>query len=435
MRRLYPHFAPTPITASKAKSAAYLAVYILSGEHMISVEEALQLVLDSAAVSEKRTVSIHQALGCTLAQDVLADRPLPPFNRVAMDGYAVKSSDFTSATVTLKHAGGIAAGDEFDRKLQSGEAYRIMTGAPCPEGADAVVKIEHCKREGEWVVITEENIKPGLNIATKGEDASKGKLLLPAGTVLNTSGIAICASVGLTGIPVYRKPEISVISTGTEIIPPDQDPLPHQVRDCNSFSARSLSKMLGIDARFLGIGEDDTTIQKKMIQEGLKSDILILSGGVSMGDYDLIPGLLAECGVKRIFHVVKMKPGKPIWFGKTDGNTYVFGLPGNPVSVQIGYKLLVETLIRKITGNASPEPAFLMLELHKPIAVKASRETFVPGRFEVVNGRSVVTQVRLQGSGDFSNVAASHGLIRCPTGVSNVKSGTYVQFLPWIRFN
>ncbi len=402
---------------------------------MISLDKALQLVLDSATVLEKRTVSIHKALGWTLAQDVLADRPLPPFDRVAMDGYAVRSTDFTSKTVRLKHAGEIAAGDPFDGRVRPGEAYRIMTGSPCPEGADAVVKIEHCRQEGKWIAMTEGGMRPGLNIAQKGEDASKGKLLIAKGTVLNTSGIAICASVGLTEISVYRKPEIGVMSTGTEIIPPDRDPLPHQVRDCNSFSSRSLSKMLGIEARFLGIGEDDKAVQTKMIREGLNNDILILSGGVSMGDFDLIPGLLAECGVEKIFHAVKMKPGKPVWFGKSDKNTYVFGLPGNPVSVQICYKLLVETLIRKITGYASPQPEFLVLELHRPIVIKTARETFVPGRFEIAHGKSVVTQIRLQGSGDFSNVATSHGLIRCPLGVSKVESGTLVQFLPWIRFN
>ena len=402
---------------------------------MIRLDDALQLILDSVTVLERQTVSIHRALGRILAQDVLADRPLPPFHRVAMDGYAVRSSDFSGPSAKLQHAGEIAAGDVFERTVQPGEAYKIMTGAPCPAGADAVVKIEHCRREGDWVVATEEKITPGLNIATKGEDAPQGKLLLSSGTVLNTAGIAICASVGLTEILVHRRPEIAVISTGTEIVPPDWNPLPHQVRDCNSFSSLSLSQMLGIEARFLGIGEDDRAVQSRMIQEGLQGDILILSGGVSMGEYDLIPGLLAECGVEKIFHAVRMKPGKPVWFGKSADNTYVFGLPGNPVSVQVGYKLLVETLIQKIMGNRSPEPQFLLLELHKPIAIRTPRETFVPGRFETVEGRSVVTQVHLQGSGDFSNVATSHGLIRCPTGLSKVESGTRVPFLPWIRFH
>ena len=382
---------------------------------MISVDEALELILNNASVLDRESVSIHEALGRTLVQDVVADRPIPPFNRVAMDGYAVKSSDFTTPTIKLKQTGEVAAGDNFHQKLQSGEAFKIMTGAPCPAGADAVVMVEKCQQDGDWVTLTEERMAPGLNIAPKGEDAPMGKQLLPAGSILNTAGIAICASVGLTEIPVYRKPEISVISTGTEIISPDQNPLPHQIRDCNSFSTRSLSRMLGIDAQFLGIGEDDQEIQGKMIDEGLKGDILILSGGVSMGDYDFIPELLERCGVKRVFHAIKMKPGKPVWFGKSDNNTYVFGLPGNPVSVQVGYKLLVETLIQKLTGNSSPEPAFLSIELGDAIKVKTSRETFVPGRFEMKDGKTVITQVFLQGSGDFSNVATSHGLIRCPT--------------------
>ncbi len=400
---------------------------------MISIDEALKMILENTSVLEAETVSVHKALGRTLAQNVEADRPLPPYDRVAMDGYAVKSSDFTSNTAKLKHAGDIAAGSDFNQELQSGEAFKIMTGAPCPTGADAVVMIEHCQKDGDWVTMHEELMAPGLNIAPRGEDAPRGKLLIPEGTILNTAGIAICASVGLTNILVYRKPKISVMSTGTEIIPADQTPLPHQIRDCNSFSSRSLSKVLGIEAKFLGIGEDDKTVQSSMIKEGLQDDILILSGGVSMGDYDYIPGLLAACGVKKIFHSIKMKPGKPVWFGKSDNGTYVFGLPGNPVSVQVSFKLLVETLIQKLSGNKSPEPEFLALELASPIKIRTPRENFVPGRFEFKSGKTVLTQVQLQGSGDFSNLVTSHGLIRCPIGVGEVEKGTLVRFIPWNR--
>lgn len=250
---------------------------------MISYDEALAQVLDSANKLETIHVPIEKALSYILAEDVLSDRPLPPFNREAMDGFAVKSSDFTSPEIRLKLVDCVAAGDDYQKPLQAGETVQIMTGAPCVEGADAVVMVEKSERDGDYVILKEEKMAPGLNVAQKGEDAPQGKILVPAGTKLNTAGIAICASVGLTQIPVYRQPFVSIISTGSEIISPDHKPLPHQIRDCNSFSARSLSKQLGIEANFLGIGEDNKEAQSQLIKNGLKGDILVLSGGVFHG--------------------------------------------------------------------------------------------------------------------------------------------------------
>lgn len=402
---------------------------------MISYDEALNLVLENGEKLDTNTIPIEKALNHVLSEDVLADRPLPPFNRVAMDGFAVKASDFTTATVKLKLIACVAAGDDYQTTLQPGEAAQIMTGAPCPEGADAVVMIEKSEIDGDFVVLNEEKMAPGLNIAQKGEDAQKGKILINSGTRLNTAGIAICASVGLIEIPVYRQPVVNIISTGSEIISPSQPPLPHQIRDCNSFSARSLSEQLGIEAHFLGIGEDDRNTQSQLIKKGLVGDILVLSGGVSMGEFDHIPSLLAECGVKNIFHNIKMKPGKPVWFGKTDSGTYVFGLPGNPVSVQAGFKLLVEPLMLKLMGLNSPEPFYMNFELGHDINIKNARENFIPGRLENANDKTCLHQVFIMGSGDFSNVITSHGMIRFSSGTKSVKSGSLAKFIPWKRMN
>lgn len=403
---------------------------------MISYDEALNFILDSATDKlDPTTVPIEEALSFILAEDVTSDRPLPPFNRVAMDGFAVNSSDFTSPEVRLKLVACIAAGDDYLERLKPGEAVQIMTGAPCVEGADAVVMVEKSKKDGDYVILTEENMAPGLNVARKGEDAPEGKVLIGAGTRLNTAGIAICASVGLTKVPVYRKPIINIISTGSEIIPPSQQPLPHQIRDCNSFSSRSLSRQLGIEARFLGIGEDNQATQSQLIKKGLESDILVLSGGVSMGDFDLIPSLLAECGVKNIFHNIKIKPGKPVWFGKSDAGTYVFGMPGNPVSVQAGFKLLIEPLILKLMGLNSPKPFFINIELGHDVTIKNPRENFIPARLETDENNTVLHQVIIRGSGDFSNVISSHGMMRFPAGTTTVTAGNKVKFIPWNRVN
>ncbi|MBU3915287.1 molybdopterin molybdotransferase MoeA, partial [bacterium] len=366
---------------------------------MISVLEAQKRIFDCAVRLSSQTIPVEHSLSYVLVNDVTADRPIPPFNRVAMDGFAVKSSDFRSPTVKLKLRGKIQTGVETDLIIDKGEAVQIMTGAPCPEGADAVVKVENSQTDGEWVTLTEPKMVTGLNIAPKGEDAAQGKVLIKAGTALTTAGIAICASVGIAEVEVYRKPTIRIISTGTEIIPPGQTPLPHQIRDCNSFTLRAMSSGLNIKADFLGIGEDDTGVISQMIKEGLKADILILSGGVSMGEFDYVPKLLAKNGVETVFHHVKVKPGKPLWFGKKGSKTYVFGLPGNPVSVQTCFRVFVEPLIRKLAGNKTPESISLKLPLAEDVVSKTQREHYMPGCFHVQDGKTHIKRIPIRGSG------------------------------------
>lgn len=398
---------------------------------MIVVAEALAKILNAAVPLGSHKIPIEKSLSHVLAEDVLADRPIPPFDRVAMDGFAVNSADFRTASVELKIVDRIQTGVASSRVLNPGEAIQIMTGAPSPQGADAVVKVENAKVDGDWVTLVEEKMKPGLNIAKQGEDAAEGKLLIPAGTPLTTAGIAVCASVGISKVEVGRKPRIRIISTGTEIVPPHQEPLPHQIRDCNSFTLRTLCRALDLEAEFLGISVDDTKILGKLIREGLKADILVLSGGVSMGDYDHVPALLSENGVEKIFHSVEIKPGKPVWFGKTGNNTYVFGLPGNPVSVQTAFKIFAEPLIRKLSGETSPQPRFLYLPLLNDVSSSTPREHYMPGRMSNQEGKTFVEHVSIRGSGDFSNFESSQGLIRCPAEMNLLKANSMVEFLPW----
>ncbi len=398
---------------------------------MITVPEALGKILNSAKQLDTINLPIEEVLNYYLVDDITADRAIPPFNRVAMDGFAVQSSDFQNCTEKeFQIIGHIQTGVSSDLIVTSGTAVQIMTGAPCPAGADSVVKIEDAEIKGDIVKLVADKIGPGTNVAAMGEDAAEGKILIEAGSLLSTSGIAICASVGKAIVEVYRKPKIKVISTGTEIIPPHEQPLPHQIRDCNSFTARVMSGQISVDAQFLGIGEDDKDVLGKMIQEGLQSDILILSGGVSMGEYDHIPKLLDDNGVEKIFHKIKVKPGKPVWFGKTDG-CYVFGLPGNPVSVQTCYRLFVEPLIRKLSGCKNPTHQYLKLPLSEDTTSKAPREHYMPGRFVEKNGASAIEPVIIRGSGDYSNFYASQGIFRFPADISQMNEGQLVEFLPW----
>ncbi len=398
---------------------------------MISVSEALKLILEGSSALPSQIIPVENAQSFALVNDVKSDRPLPPFDRVAMDGFAVKSEDFTSETMEFKIAGQVQTGVSSKLVVGPGEAIRIMTGAPCPEGADAVVKIENATIKGKTVVLKEENMKPGLNIATKGEDTEAGKTLIRAGTPLTTAGIAVCASVGLPKVEVYQKPKIKIISTGTEIISPSESPLAHQIRDCNSFSLRSMSRSNILESRFLGIGEDDKKVLAAMIREGLESEILLLSGGVSMGEFDHIPQLLSENGVKNLFHHVRVKPGKPIWFGKTEKGTYVFGLPGNPVSVQTCYRIFVEPLIRKLSGYANPRHRFIKLPLSEQVNSKSNRDHYMPGKLVITEKETLLEPIHIRGSGDFSNFEPSQGLFLFPAEEKQLEAGTPVDFLPW----
>ena len=398
---------------------------------MIPVKEALDIIISNATPLDTQTIPVESALTYALVNDVVADRPLPPFDRVAMDGFAVRSSDFKGDSVELKRIGEIQTGVESGLEVKPGEAAQIMTGAPCPKGADAVVKVENSEIRGNRVKLTEAKMKPGLNIAPMGEDKAKGDLMIEAGTALSTTGIAICASVGLAQVEVYRKPNITVISTGTEIVSPDQVPLDHQIRDCNSYTIRSMCQRNHLQSRFLGIGQDDPDILGQMIREGLLSDILILSGGVSMGEYDLIPSLLAENGVHQLIYKVKVKPGKPLWFGKTDSGTFVFGLPGNPVSVQTCFRIFVEPLIKALSGYHQPRHSFLKLPLSEDTASKTPREHYMPGKLRVRSSGTFIEPVNIRGSGDFSNFVASQGLFCFPADKNLLKAGTLMDFLPW----
>ncbi len=398
---------------------------------MLTVFDALQKIKASATPLDTHSIPVENALSHVLVENVLADRPLPPFDRVAMDGFAVRSSDFEDGTARLKIVGQIQTGVASTTEIKPGEAIQIMTGAPCPASADAVVKIENCEIEKDWVTLKEPKIGPGLNIAPMGEDAAAGKILIEKNKPLTTAGIAICASVGIEQVKVYKKPSLRIISTGSEIINPASKPLSHQIRDCNSYTLRTLSRAMGLDVTFLGIGEDNTQVLGDMIKEGLEADILVLSGGVSMGEYDHIPALLVENGVENIFHHVKVKPGKPIWFGKSKQGAYVFGLPGNPVSVQSCFRIFVDPLIKILSGDPSPDHSYLRLELIEDVVSKTPRENFIPGRLEITNGKTGIKTVPIRGSGDFSNFEISQGLVRFPADQNLLKAGEVVDFLPW----
>ena len=398
---------------------------------MISVSEAQKTILTRAKKNRQVEVNLREAASFFLAENILSDRDIPPFNRVTMDGFAVKCSDFTDGQARLKLIGTFAAGDSAKVRLKKGEALAIMTGSPLPEGADSVVKVENSSTDKDWVILKETSIKPGLNVARCGEDAKKGITLLGAGTKITPSTAALCASVGKTTVKVHGKPKIKILSTGSEIVEAEQVPLFHQIRDCNSYALQAYCKNLGVNAEVLGITRDEKEKLAEMIKAGLQSDILLLSGGVSMGEYDFVPKVLKEFGITEVFHKAKIRPGKPVWFGEGSEGNFVFGLPGNPVSVQVNFKIFVEPLIRKISGSPTSAPSYLKVPLKNKIEKPNDLEYFLPAKLVEEDNQTFAQTISYHGSGDYFSVALSQGLVRFPGGLNQIHANEIVDFLPW----
>ena len=312
---------------------------------MISMDEAIRIVLQHTSPIDVANVGLMDALGCTLAQDVRSDIDMPPFDKATMDGYAVVGNDVAVACsedpAILDVIEEIPAGSVPQETVSPGHAARIMTGAPVPDGADTVVMVEDTvsERDGEGVRVLAPT-EPGRNVAPLGEDVRRGQVVLEAGTWIRPPEIGILAAVGVVGVPVYRRPVVGVVATGSEIVEPGNSPAAGQIRNSNGYSMMAQALRSGAQTRYLGIVEDDEVALKNVISRGLDDcDVVLLSGGVSAGIYDLVQGAMRDCGVEIYFDRIRMKPGKPLTFGAR-GSKLVFGLPGNPVSAVVGLELL-----------------------------------------------------------------------------------------------
>ena len=397
---------------------------------MLTVDQALEILQGSASPLGVVELPLAQALGHALAEEIRADRPLPPFNRVTMDGFALRAADLQSKEQQFDIIGILGAGEDPDVPLGENQAIQIMTGAALPETADAVIQIELASIEGDKVRFDLDSIAAKKNVAQKGEDAQEGQLFFSPGEVITPSMAAFLASVGKANVQVYRKPTMAVLSTGTEILPVEATPKFYQIRDCNSWTIQGMSAALGLESQSLGIALDEEKDLKEKIKAGLEADVLVLSGGVSMGEFDLVPKILQESGVAQVFHKVFLKPGKPIWFGRHETG-FVFGLPGNPVSVQACFKLFTEPLLLGLMGHKNPGWGSFWLPLAGDIKKKTEREQFTPAKIE----KNALAEVRIQGSGDFSNLVQSTGMLRMPAEARLLHRGELVEFIPWRRIS
>jgi molybdopterin molybdotransferase len=398
---------------------------------MISVTEAQQLICSYAKQSATKLVSIDDALGFVLAEDIFADRDYPPFNRSAMDGYAVLSSDFFNVRlpIKLKLMDTVMAGEVSVKKVESGTCIKIMTGAPVPEGADAVIRVEDTFTEGGEVVFTVTEVRKKQNIALQGEDAKQGDLVLSQHTLLDAFAIAALAVLGKAEVTVHQSPQVVVISTGNELVNVNAPILPHQIRDSNSHSIKNLLRKYGVNDVITSLVKDDKQLLYDKIKESLNADVIILSGGVSKGDADYVPEVLTSLGIKEVFHRVKIKPGAPLWFGVTPKGGVVFGLPGNPVSVQVAVKVFVEPFLFACFGLPQPKPMLLPMFANKK--KKTKLDEFFPCKLVLTDSATGIVPNKMNGSGDIIATLGSDGIALHAADVGDMNEGVVLKFWMW----
>lgn len=396
---------------------------------MISVEEALKIILNSIQVLGLEKVDILSSLGRVLGEDIYAPYHIPHWDNSAMDGYAVIQKDIKDATpenpATLKVVADLPAGYTAERELKKGEVIRIMTGAPIPEGSDTVVMVEDTKRDGDKVNIFKANSK-GDNIRKAGEDVSKGALVLPSGSVIHPAEVGMLASLKRSFVSVYQRPTVAVISTGDELIDVDENFTEGKIVSSNTYSLSSLVRYLGATPLILGIAKDRSEELLDRFKVAVRADMIISSGGVSVGDYDLVKDILKELGAEMKFWKVSMRPGQPLAFGVIEGKP-TFGLPGNPVSCMVSFEQFVRPSILKASGYRQIFRPLIEARLKEPIKKKVGKKYFIRCIVSMEEGKYVVTTTGEQGSGILMSMVRANGLIVLPEEKTTFETGEMVK--------
>ncbi len=410
-------------------------------ERVLSFEEARKVV-EEAGHGLLRTrrpsaekVDLLDSAGRVLAEEITADRDFPPFNRATRDGFAVRAAEVLSASeatpVRLRVVGETKAGaPQYGSALKPGEALEIMTGAPAPAGSEyAVVMVEHTSRQGDEILVRRA-VKAGENIVGTGSEARRGTVLLGSGHRIDHAAIAVAASVGKMQLEVYRRPRIAILSTGDEIVEINATPLAHQIRNSNSYSLAAQVRAAGGEAVQLPIAADNISALRGLVQKGLESDLLLLSGGVSMGKYDLVEQVLGEFGAEFLFTGALIQPGKPVVFGRTgsahgQAAHYFFGLPGNPVSTMVTFELFARPVIDALCGVPPAPLRLLQARLTSEIKTKTGLTRFLPA---FLSG-SQVEMVRWQGSGDIAATAQANCYVVVPPDRETIPAGAMVEVL------
>ncbi len=395
-------------------------------DNIVTVENALKNIFNAVSQKGRENASILDAYNRVLYEDVISDIDIPPCDNSAMDGYAIISEDSKGAAketpVQLKIIDEIKAGDNpIGKEVVRNTAIRIMTGAPIPQGADAVIQFEDASEDGDTVNIYRE-VKRLENYRHAGEDIKNNTTVLTKGHRLKSADIGLLASLNRSAISVYKKPEVAIIATGDEVVDIGEDIRAGQIRNSNSYTLYSEIKRYNAAPHFLGIARDTIEDTKDKISQALNYDIIITTGGVSMGKYDFVNDVLYDLGFDISFEWVKMKPGKPCIFGKNK-NTLFFGLPGNPVSTMISFIQFVRPAILKMMGTNIVNKPIISAILEEDIKKKPDRENYIRGYFRIKNGDISVTTTGPQGSGILRSMSEANCLIILPIGVEKMKAG------------
>jgi molybdopterin molybdotransferase len=403
---------------------------------MLTVDEALDAVLGRCTPLPARPRPLVAALGCVLAEDVTADLDLPPFDKALVDGYALRSGDLgDGGDRRLTIGEEITAGRTPTRPLGPREAAAIMTGAPLPPGADAVVMIEQTRRSGDVVVIDDPSVTPGKFRLERGRELRAGDVVVRRGERLNAPRLGVLASVGRTAVEVVPPPRVAVVPTGDELVEPDRVPGPGQIRNSNAVMLQALAVAAGAEAEALAIAPDDPGRLGTALDQGLAADVLLITGGVSAGNRDLVPETLERLGVGRVFHKIRLKPGKPLWFGTGPGRgdrpgALVFGLPGNPVSGIVGFLLFVRPALRVLAAQGTGVAETVALPLALPFTHRGDRPTYHPARVSTRDGVTALEPLAWAGSADLKTVAQADGFAIFAAGDRTYQQGEIVGFLP-----
>jgi molybdopterin molybdotransferase len=398
---------------------------------LLSYTAARQKVIEIAQAQRhqpaRETVDLPRACGRVLADSVVADRDYPPFDRSTRDGFAVRATDLAAPNVTLRRIGEVKAGDNFEGTVNSGECVQIMTGAPVPAGADAVVMIEFTKMEGDRVTF-DRAATARQNIVFRGSEGRAGQELLAPGTKLGYAEMAVAAQVGASRVGVFGRPRVAILSTGDEVVDMTATPGPFQVRNGNGLSIETLVALSGGEAQQVGNAPDEKVGLRRYIEQGLRADILVLSGGVSMGKYDLVEEVLAELGAEIFFDGVAIRPGRPAVFGQCHGKL-VFGLPGNPVSTMVTFELFVLPAIEVLSGTRARPLPLLGARLAEAVHEKEGMAHFLPARIEQVNGEPEVSVLPWKGSGDIVTIARANAFLVVPAERPDWDAGEWAPVL------
>ncbi|HJQ23805.1 MAG TPA: gephyrin-like molybdotransferase Glp [Blastocatellia bacterium] len=395
---------------------------------MITVDEALGIVLDRVELLGDESVALNEAHRRILAEEIVADLDLPPFDRARMDGYALRATDAAVVPARLKVIGEIAAGATFDAELQAGEAIKIFTGAPVPRGADAVQKVEVTTQAGEFVII-HEAVKPGQFITRRASEVAAGETVITSGHAIGAAELAALASFGYARIRVGRRPRVAVISTGSELVDVARKPVGAQIRNSNAYTISAYAESAGAVVMNLGTVEDSLPATCAALSRAAEtSEVVITSGGVSMGDYDLVKAALKAMGAEVYFDQVSIRPGKPTVFARR-GETYFFGLPGNPVSTSVTFNVFARPAIRRLQGEAEPRLSTVRATLTHGIKDASNRRSYLPARLFIREGRALIESLKWGGSSDLVAFMKANALIVVREETHAISEGETVEAL------